>query len=69
MIYDMAGKLLWNHSETGSNELFKAYIVTWNLTDNNGARLHPGIYLYRAAISSNHSKEATKTKKLVILAQ
>ncbi|SEG13315.1 Por secretion system C-terminal sorting domain-containing protein [Parabacteroides chinchillae] len=69
MIYDMAGRLLWNHSETGSNELFKAYIVTWNLTDNNGARLHPGIYLYRAAISSNHSKEATKTKKLVILAQ
>ncbi|WP_102407215.1 type IX secretion system sortase PorU [Parabacteroides bouchesdurhonensis] len=69
MIYDLAGRLLWNHNENGSSELFKAYIVSWNLTNNSGARLNPGIYLYRAAISSNHSKEATKTKKLVILAQ
>ena len=54
MVYDMTGK---------------AYIVTWNLTDNGGRRLRPGVYLYRAAISTNNSKEATKANKLIILAQ
>ena len=55
--------------ESNNYELFKAYIVTWNLTDNGGRRLRPGVYLYRAAISTNNSKEATKANKLIILAQ
>lgn len=68
-VYDMTGKLLWSTEKSGSSELFKAYIVTWNLTDNGGRRLRPGVYLYRAAIRANGSKEATKTNKLIILAQ
>ena len=66
---DMTGKFLWSTEKSGSSELFKAYIVTWNLTDNGGRRLRPGVYLYRAAISTNNSKEATKANKLIILAQ
>ena len=69
MVYDMAGHLLWTGEESGSSELFKAYVVTWNLTNQGGARLRPGVYLYRAAISTNYSKEATKANKLIILAQ
>lgn len=69
MVYDMTGKFLWSTEKSGSSELFKAYIVTWNLTDNGGRRLRPGVYLYRAAIRTNGSKEATKTNKLIILAQ
>lgn len=69
MVYDMAGHLLWTYEAQGSSDLFKAYIVTWNLTDQSGARLAPGVYLYRAAISSDQSKEATKANKLIILAQ
>lgn len=69
MVYDMTGKFLWSAEKSGSSELFKAYIVSWNLTDNGGRRLRPGVYLYRAAISTNHSKEATKANKLIILAQ
>lgn len=69
MVYDMTGKFLWSTEKSGSSELFKAYIVTWNLTDNGGRRLRPGVYLYRAAISTNNSKEATKANKLIILAQ
>lgn len=42
MVYDMTGKFLWSTEKSGSSELFKAYIVTWNLTDNGGRRLAPG---------------------------
>lgn len=69
MVYDMMGRLQWRHEETGSSELFKSYTVTWDLTNNRGGRLRPGIYIYRAAISSGGSKEATEAKKLIILAQ
>lgn len=69
MVYSMTGRLLWTYQAQGSSELFKAYIVTWDLTDSSGSRLRPGVYLYRAAIRSDHSKEATKANKLIILAQ
>lgn len=69
MVYDMSGKFLWSTEKTGSSELFKAYVVTWDLTDHAGRRLRPGVYLYRAAIRSNHSKEATKANKLIVLSQ
>lgn len=69
MVYDTAGRLVWEHQKQGSSELFKSYIVTWDLTNSNGGRLRPGIYIYRAAISSDRSKEATLGNKLIILAQ
>lgn len=69
MVYDMMGRLQWKHQETGASELFKSYTVTWDLTNNRGGRLRPGVYIYRAAISSSGSKEATDAKKLIILAQ
>ena len=68
-VFDMTGKFLWSTEKVGSSEMFKAYIVSWNLCDNGGRRLRPGIYLYRAAIRTDHSKEATKANKLIILAQ
>ena len=68
-VYDMKGKYLWSTEKSGSSELFKSYIVTWDLTDNGGRRLRPGVYIYRAAIRTNGSKEATKANKLIILAQ
>lgn len=69
MVYDMQGKLLWNGRKSGSSELFKSFVVSWDLRDNGGRRLRPGIYIYRAAISQNGSKEATDANKLIILAQ
>lgn len=69
MVYDMMGRLHWKHQETGSSELFKSYGISWDLTNNRGGRLRPGVYIYRAAISANGSKEATDAKKLIILAQ
>ena len=67
---ESAGSLISKpEKRQGSSELFKAYVVTWNLCDNGGRRLRPGVYLYRAAIRCNSSKEVTKANKLIILAQ
>lgn len=67
MVYDIAGRLHWKHEETGTSELFKDYEVDWDLVNNSGSHVRPGVYLYRAAISTNHSKEATETQKMIIL--
>lgn len=69
MVYDMTGRRIWQHQESGSSELFKSYIVTWNLANSFGSRVRPGVYIYRAAVRSNNSKEATKANKLIILGQ
>lgn len=68
-VYNMIGQLVWSYKENGSSALFSDYTIRWNLTGTNGVRLKPGIYLYRAAIRTDQSREATETKKLIILAQ
>ena len=67
MVYDIAGRLHWKHEETGSSELFKDYVIDWDLRNNSGSHVRPGVYIYRAAISTNNSKEATEAKKMIIL--
>lgn len=67
LVYDMAGRLLWKHEESGSSGLFQQYEVDWDLTNSSGSRIRPGIYLYRAAISTDNSKEATETERIVVL--
>lgn len=67
LVYDITGRLHWKHEETGSSELFKDYVIDWDLRNNAGSHVRPGIYLYRAAISTNNSKEATETQKMIIL--
>lgn len=67
LVYDIAGRLHWKHEETGSSELFKDYRIEWDLRNNAGAHVPPGVYIYRAAISTNNSKEATEAKKMIIL--
>ncbi len=68
-VYDMMGRICWTHTESGSSDWMKYYGVEWNLCMDNGARLNPGVYVYRAEVSSGSSKEATKAKKIIILGQ
>ena len=68
-VYDLAGRRVWWTEESGSSELFKSYVVTWNLTNQGGSRLRPGVYLYRGSIRTSYSQEVTKANKLIILAQ
>ena len=67
-VYDYAGRTLWTHQETGTAD-GNYYYVDWNLTTNSGQRLVPGVYLYKATISSEGSKEATQSRKIVIVGQ
>lgn len=65
-VFDMAGRLLWTHSDTGIST-DGAYTVDWNLTRGDGLRLQTGVYLYRVRVSSDGSTEATKAKKLIVV--
>ncbi len=66
-VYDFAGRLLWSANDEGSSELFKEFLFEWDLISNHGTRIRPGIYLCRAAISTNGSKEVTEAEKLIVL--
>lgn len=67
MVYDLTGRLQWRHEESGSSDMFKDYTITWDLTNNMGSKIRTGIYIYRAAISTDNSKEATDAKKIILL--
>jgi hypothetical protein len=69
MVYDLAGRLMWKREERGVSAWGAPYIMNWDLSSTNGARLRPGVYIYRAAISTDRSVEVTGSKKLIILAQ
>ena len=67
-VYDFSGRTLWVHQENGvSSDNY--YYVDWDLTTNSGGRVSPGVYLFRASVSADGSKESTKARKIVVLAQ
>lgn len=67
-VYDFSGRELWRHTEQAV-AAGQYHNVEWNLCDSSGGKLAPGIYLYRAFVSSGGGKESTKTQKILILAQ
>ena len=67
-VYDFAGREMWTHMEKGISE-GQTYYVEWDLCSNGGQRLAPGVYLYRASIVSDGSRESTKSQKIIILSQ
>lgn len=67
-VYDFAGQEMWTHLEEGISE-GQAYYVEWDLCSNSGQRLAPGVYLYRASIVSDGSRESTESQKIIILSQ
>ena len=65
-IYDLMGKEVWRHMETGKSDFFTSFPITWDLTDSAGRRVNRGIYVYRAAISTDGVHEATKSMKIAV---
>ena len=65
-IFDMSGRQLWRHSETGV-PTDNTYSIDWNLTVDSGSRLHTGVYLYRVLVSTDGATKASAAKKLIIL--
>lgn len=64
-VFDLSGRLLWEHTEQGASA-GTTYAIPWNLTTGAGVPLQTGVYLYRAGLSCDGSKESTETQKLVI---
>lgn len=66
-IYNTAGvfvrKLTQDFITTGS----RSNEITWDGTDNNGAKLPSGVYIYRMMISTENGIETTAYQKLVIV--
>ena len=62
-VYDLMGCRVWQTTQPGSATTVP---VTWNLQDDGGRRVPGGIYIYRAIISADGIKEATKAKKLAV---
>lgn len=65
-VYDLGGKEVWSHTETGKSDFFTSFPITWDLKDNAGRRVNRGIYVYRAGISTDGVQEATKSKKIAV---
>ncbi|MDR0798534.1 MAG: type IX secretion system sortase PorU [Dysgonamonadaceae bacterium] len=68
-IYDLAGHLIWNYAASGSSVALKAQPIRWNLSDNSGVGVQPGIYLYRAIVTTSEGKESSEDKKIIVIGQ
>ena len=68
-VYSLSGQLLWKYSETDYSKTFDAVPIQWDLCTSGGQKLAPGVYVYRATVSSNDSLESSEAKKLIILGQ
>ena len=68
-VYDITGRLVWSTRQTGTSDTYTSFPITWNLCDFSGRRVGRGIYIYRATISTDGIKEATKSKRLAVTEQ
>ncbi len=68
-VYTQMGQCVWQEEMTGSSDYMTSLPIVWDLRTTAGQRVQPGIYIYRAAISCDGEHYATKSKKLVVLAQ
>jgi hypothetical protein len=65
-VYDISGRHLWSHSESGTYP-HNMLTIDWDLTTNAGGQLRTGVYLYRVQLSSEGSSHVSKAKKLIVL--
>ncbi len=68
-VYTQMGQLVWEEKMNGSSEYMTDLPITWDLKSFSKTRVAPGIYIYRASISSDGEHYATKSKKLIVLEQ
>lgn len=65
-VFDLMGRRVWSSTQSGRSDMYTSTPVTWDLIDAGGRRVPRGIYVYRATISTDGVKEATKAKKLAV---
>jgi hypothetical protein len=67
-VYDLMGRPIWSHKETGSSSWLQQYEIEWDLTGA-GKRVEQGVYIYRAIINAPEGRETTQAKKIIVLRQ
>lgn len=65
-VYDLMGRLVWDSSQSGRSDEFTSAPVVWDLTDNAGKRVPRGIYVYRASLSIDGSREVSKGRRIAV---
>lgn len=65
-VYDLMGRRVWETTQSARSDMYTSTPVIWDLTDAGGRRVPRGIYIYRATITTDGVKEATKSKKLAV---
>jgi hypothetical protein len=65
-IFDMSGRQLWKHTESGVSES-GTYTMDWDLCIDGGRPLNTGVYLYRVQLSCDGSSKVSLAKKLIVL--
>lgn len=68
-VFDLMGRLVWKSQQSGQSTKFTSFPISWDLTDLSGTRVPRGIYVYRATVSTDGVREATKSKKLAVTGQ
>ena len=68
-VFTQMGQLVYEKDMTASTEFMNSLPIIWDLKTNSGGRVLPGIYIYRAYISSDGQNYASKSKKLIVLGQ
>jgi hypothetical protein len=65
-IYTLTGQLVKTITGNAAAGYGKDLSLEWDLTADNGIRLRPGIYVYRATISTADGAETGQAKKIII---
>ncbi len=68
-VFNLMGRPVWGGRAEGRSDMMRSVPVTWNLTDNSGARVPRGIYLYRATISAGGQNYTTASRRIAVTAQ
>ncbi|MBO5054161.1 MAG: type IX secretion system sortase PorU [Muribaculaceae bacterium] len=68
-VYNLNGSPVWTGTSTGPADMFTSSPVVWDLTDNAGHRVERGIYLYRAAITTDGVTYSTASKRIAVAAE
>lgn len=68
-VFDMAGRLVADFNENVITSGFNTKLSEWDLTDQNGNKLRPGIYPYRITITDKNGRQTSNHQKLVVIRQ
>ena len=66
-LYNTAGAIVRNIKESFTPSGSRSAELTWDGTDNNGAPLPSGVYVYKLSLSTEKGYRATAYQKLVII--